>query len=62
MLKDVSPWVYELTIIDVLQQPDIAEQAGIMATPTLIKSTPLPPRRVVGDLSDPQILAYLDLS
>jgi circadian clock protein KaiB len=62
MLKDASPWVYELTIIDVLQQPDIAEQAGIMATPTLIKSTPLPPRRVVGDLSDPQILAYLDLS
>jgi circadian clock protein KaiB len=43
---------YEITIIDVLEQPAIAEEDKIMATPTLIKLTPYPSRRIVGDLSD----------
>jgi circadian clock protein KaiB len=43
---------YELEIIDVLEFPDIAESERILATPTLIKSLPLPLRRVIGDLSD----------
>jgi circadian clock protein KaiB len=43
---------YELEIIDVLQFPDLAENEKILATPTLIKSLPLPLRRVIGDLSD----------
>ncbi len=32
--------------------PDLAEDEKILATPTLIKSLPLPLRRVIGDLSD----------
>ncbi|HKW12571.1 MAG TPA: circadian clock KaiB family protein [Gemmatimonadaceae bacterium] len=43
---------YELEIIDVLEQPDKAEDAKILATPTLIKQLPPPLRRVIGDLSD----------
>ena len=43
---------YDLEIIDVLQFPDVAEDEKILATPTLIKSLPLPLRRVIGDLSD----------
>ena len=43
---------YDLEIIDVLQFPDLAEDEKILATPTLIKSLPLPLRRVIGDLSD----------
>ena len=43
---------YDLEIIDVLQFPDVAEEEKILATPTLIKSLPLPLRRVIGDLSD----------
>lgn len=43
---------YEITIIDVLEQPALAEDDKIMATPTLIKLTPYPSRRIVGDLSD----------
>ena len=41
---------YELEIIDVLEFPDLAEDEKILATPTLIKSLPLPLRRVIGDL------------
>ncbi len=43
---------YQLEIIDVLEFPDQAEDARILATPTLIKSLPVPLRRVIGDLSD----------
>ena len=46
------PGNYELTIIDVLEQPELAESFKIVATPTLIKESPLPARRVLGDLSD----------
>ena len=42
----------DLTIIDVLEQPELAEDSRILATPTLIKISPLPVRRIIGDLSD----------
>jgi circadian clock protein KaiB len=43
---------YELEIIDVLKNPQLAEDEKILATPTLIKQLPPPLRRVIGDLSD----------
>jgi len=43
---------YELEIIDVLENPQLAEDEKILATPTLIKQLPPPLRRVIGDLSD----------
>lgn len=43
---------YQLEIIDVLEQPQVAEDDRILATPTLIKQLPPPLRRVIGDLSD----------
>jgi circadian clock protein KaiB len=43
---------YQLEIIDVLQNPQLAEDEKILATPTLIKQLPPPLRRVIGDLSD----------
>lgn len=42
----------EITVIDVLEQPDLAEQDRILATPTLVKVSPPPMRRVIGDLAD----------
>ena len=53
---------YELTIIDVLEQPQVAEDEKILATPTLIKKFPPPVRRIIGDLSDTkQVLLGLEL-
>lgn len=53
---------YELQIIDVLEQPQAAEDDRIMATPTLIKQLPPPLRRVIGDLSDKEkVLFGLDV-
>ena len=53
---------YKLVIIDVLEQPQLAENEKILATPTLIKDVPPPLRRVIGDLSDNEkVLVGLDL-
>ncbi|BAY80594.1 KaiB domain protein [Calothrix parasitica NIES-267] len=43
---------YKIHIIDVLKQPDIAEKEKIIVTPTLIRESPLPQVRIIGDLSD----------
>ncbi len=41
----------EIEIIDILENPEIAEQEKILATPTLVKRFPAPVRKVIGDLS-----------
>ena len=43
---------YRLEVIDISIQPELAESANILAAPTLVRSLPLPIRRVVGDMSD----------
>jgi len=43
---------YELAIIDVYQNPELAKQVHIFAAPTLLKELPLPLRQFVGDLAD----------
>lgn len=54
--------LYQLHVIDVLEQPQLAEDEKILATPTLIKELPPPARRIVGDLSDTDaVLRGLDL-
>ena len=43
---------YELEVVDIYQQPGKAVDEQIIAAPTLIKSLPKPPKRLIGDLSD----------
>ena len=43
---------YKVVVVDVLEHPEAAEEAKILATPTLIKELPLPVRRIIGDLTD----------
>ena len=53
---------YEVMIIDVLEQPQLAEDEKILATPTLTKQLPPPIRRIIGDLSETEeVLLGLDL-
>lgn len=53
---------YECTVVDVQRDPEAAERDRILTTPTLIKVSPGPPRRVTGDLTDfEQILVALSL-
>ncbi len=53
---------YTLEVIDIYQQPQLAEGEQIIAVPTLIKKLPLPLRRIIGDLSDTErVLVGLNL-
>lgn len=53
---------YVLRIIDMYQQPGLAQQAQIVAAPTLVRRQPLPRRQLVGDLSNrAAVLATLGL-
>jgi circadian clock protein KaiB len=53
---------YELEVIDIYQQPELARTEQIIAAPTLIKTLPLPLRKLIGNLSDlDRVLAGLGL-
>ncbi len=53
---------YELQVIDLYQQPQLALGEQIIAAPTLIKKLPSPLRRVIGDFSNAErVLVGLDL-
>ena len=55
--------LYSLKVIDVLKNPQLAEEDKILATPTLTKLLPHPVRKIIGDLSDKEkILLGLDLT
>ena len=43
----------QVEVVDVLKQADEAEREKILATPTLIRQLPGPPRRLVGDVTEP---------
>src|SRR3954466_9813833 len=53
---------YQLTVVDVMADPESAEASRVLTTPTLVKEAPAPPRRVTGDLTDAgQVIVALGL-
>ena len=62
ILEEDFQGVYALKVIDVLKNPQLAEEDKILATPTLSKVLPPPVRKIIGDLSDREkVLIGLDL-
>lgn len=54
---------YDLEVVDIYQQPELAARHQLIAAPTLIKEMPLPIRRLVGDMSDnARVLSGLNLA
>jgi len=52
----------ELEVIDVYQQPILARDGQIVATPTLVKELPRPVRRFIGNLANTtRLFVALDL-
>ena len=43
---------FELEVIDVYQQPILARDGQIVATPTLVREFPRPVRRLIGNLAN----------
>jgi circadian clock protein KaiB len=42
---------YDLEIVDIMENPAAAKAGQIIAAPTLVKQSPLPVRRFIGDMS-----------
>lgn len=47
---------YEIEIIDLVQRPQLARSDDIIAIPTLVRSLPVPIRRIIGDLSNTELV------
>ena len=53
---------YEIQIIDLLENPQLARGDQIVAIPTLVRNLPEPVRKIIGDLSNTEkVLVGLDL-
>jgi len=50
------PELHQIEIVDVLQEPKRALDEGILLTPTLVKLSPLPVRKIIGTLKDSSVL------
>ncbi|MFQ5586798.1 MAG: circadian clock protein KaiB [Thermodesulfobacteriota bacterium] len=62
LLEDNFKDLYSLVVIDLLENPQLAEENKIFATPTVIKSLPEPVKKVIGDLSNREkVLVGLDM-
>ena len=50
-------------VVDLRQAPHLAREHNIVAIPTLVRSLPVPIRKIIGDLSDVQkVLVHLSVS
>ena len=50
--KSTSPGRYQIEVIDLLENPQLAAGDQIVAIPTLVRKLPEPLRKIVGDLSN----------
>jgi circadian clock protein KaiB len=60
--EENMPFRYHIEVIDLLQNPQLAQGDQILALPTLVRKLPAPIRKVVGDLSNTEkVFVGLDL-
>jgi circadian clock protein KaiB len=52
LCEEHLPGKYQIEVIDLLVQPQLAQGDQIVAIPTLVRKLPNPIRKVVGDLSN----------
>jgi circadian clock protein KaiB len=56
------PGRYEIEVIDLMKQPQLATDDQIVALPTLVRKLPEPIKRLIGDLSNTErVMVAMDL-
>lgn len=56
------PGRYQIEVIDLTKQPEVAQGDQILALPTVVRKRPSPIRKIIGSLSDTErVLTGLDL-
>jgi circadian clock protein KaiB len=62
LCEEVLRGRYEMKVVDIYQDPSQASEDQVVAIPTLVKTSPLPRRRLVGDMSSRErVLAGLGI-
>lgn len=62
LCEEHLPGRYEIEIVDLLENPQLARGDQIVAVPTLVRRLPPPVRKIIGDLSNTErVLVGLDL-
>jgi|GEM_PF-843951 len=56
MMREELADSYHYEIVDVLERPDLAEEDRVFATPALVRRSPGPVRKLIGDLSDRELV------
>lgn len=57
-----SPGPYKIEVVDLVENPTLAQGDQILAIPTLVRKLPAPVRKIIGDLSNTErVLVGLDL-
>jgi circadian clock protein KaiB len=52
IVAEYLPSDSQVEVVDLMDEPERAEEEQILAIPTLVRKSPEPVRRVIGDLSD----------
>ncbi len=62
LCEEHLPGQYQIEVIDLMVQPQLAEGDQILAIPTLVRKLPEPVKKIIGDLSNTErVLVGLDL-
>lgn len=62
MCEENMKGAYEIEVIDLRKQPQLAREHNIVAIPTLVRSLPVPVQKIIGDLSDKEkVLVHLQV-
>lgn len=56
LCRSLLPGCHEIEVVDVFREPKRALKDGVLMTPTLIKVSPQPCRKIVGTLSQTQVV------
>lgn len=51
--------LYEIEVVDILENPKKAVEEGILVTPTVVRARPYPVERLIGALSDEEKFKFL---
>jgi circadian clock protein KaiB len=62
LCEEHLPGRHEIEVVDLVEQPARARTDDILAIPTLVRRSPAPPVKIIGDLSNiPRVLTHLQL-
>jgi circadian clock protein KaiB len=56
LINEQAKVIFELEIIDIYKNPEVAAEHHIVFSPSLIKTFPLPRKTLIGTLSDTQMV------